>query len=117
MLKKITLKKSIAAFAAAAMCFAVLTGCNDKTSEPDVTDSAVSESSETAEASAMVNTEWSYGQVAIGGGGFVTGVYSTCEENVYYAKTDVGGAYVWSEDEQMWKSLSYWVSDEDRGRH
>lgn len=117
MLKKITLKRSIAAFSVAAMCFAVLTGCNDKTSEPDVTDSAVSESSETAEAeaSAMVNTEWSYGQVAIGGGGFVTGVYSTCEENVYYAKTDVGGAYVWSEDEQMWKSLSYWVSDEDKG--
>lgn len=77
------------------MAFCVLTGCGaDK---------------ETAD------TGWNYGQVEIGGGGFVTGVFSTCEENVYYARTDVGGAYRWDEAEQHWKSLGYWVTDDDKG--
>lgn len=61
------------------------------------------------------DSEWSYGQVEIGGGGFVTGVFSTCEENVWYARTDVGGAYRWNEADEHWKSLGYWVSDEDKG--
>lgn len=61
------------------------------------------------------DSEWSYGQVEIGGGGFVTGVFSTCEENVWYARTDVGGAYRWSEADEHWRSLGYWVSDEDKG--
>lgn len=61
------------------------------------------------------DSEWSYGQVEIGGGGFVTGVFSTCEENVWYARTDVGGAYRWNEADEHWKSLGYWVGDEDKG--
>ncbi|MBQ9120620.1 MAG: hypothetical protein IJY09_11310 [Lachnospiraceae bacterium] len=65
--------------------------------------------------STVPGEEWSYGQVAVGGGGFVTGVFATCEENVYYSRTDVGGAYRWDESAQAWKSLNYWVSEADVG--
>lgn len=95
MKKYSALKKIGAAAVSVCMAFCVLTGCGaDK---------------ETAD------TGWNYGQVEIGGGGFVTGVFSTCEENVYYARTDVGGAYRWDEAEQHWKSLGYWVTDDDKG--
>lgn len=50
-----------------------------------------------------------------GGGGFVTGVFSTSEENLYYARTDVGGAYRWDDARGMWVSLSYGISEADRG--
>ncbi len=49
--------------------------------------------------------QWS--NVAIGGGGYVTGmVYSEAEENLIYARTDIGGAYRWTEDEQRWVALT-----------
>ncbi|MBQ8281633.1 MAG: hypothetical protein IJZ25_04455 [Lachnospiraceae bacterium] len=59
--------------------------------------------------------EWTYGQVAMGGGGFVSGIFSTCEENVYYARTDVGGAYRFDNTTQKWVCLSYGISEEDKG--
>ena len=65
--------------------------------------------------SGAVNTGWTYGQVAVGGGGFVTGVFSTCEEGVFYARTDVGGAYRWDDSTKQWRSLNYWVSEDDVG--
>ncbi|MGN0586559.1 MAG: hypothetical protein ACI4JF_04670, partial [Oscillospiraceae bacterium] len=94
------LKRTAALLTAAFMSVSIFAGCSKKE------DSADAKGEESA---------WTYGQVAIGGGGFVTGVFSTNEENVYYAKTDVGGAYRWSEEEQQWKCLSYWVSDDDKG--
>lgn len=97
------LKRASAVITAALLCVSVLAGCNK--TDKDGTD-AENKSDDSA---------WTFGQVAIGGGGFVTGVFSTNEENVYYAKTDVGGAYRWSEEEQQWKCLSYWVSDDDKG--
>lgn len=62
-----------------------------------------------------INTDWTYGQVAMGGGGFVSGVFSTTEEGLYYCRTDVGGAYRFDSETQRWVSLGYWVTEEDRG--
>lgn len=61
------------------------------------------------------NAEWTYGQVAMGGGGFVTGVFSTTEEGLYYSRTDVGGAYRYDSETERWVSLGYWVTEADRG--
>ena len=61
------------------------------------------------------NSDWSYSQFAMGGGGFVSGVFATPEEGLYYARTDVGGAYRWDKDEGKWKSLSYNITEDDKG--
>jgi uncharacterized protein YjdB/PKD repeat protein len=63
------------------------------------------------------NTEsYSWNNVAIGGGGFVSGVFfSPIEQNVIYTRTDVGGAYRWNEANQSWISLMDWVSTDERG--
>lgn len=55
--------------------------------------------------------EWS--NVNIGGGGFVTGVIKTSNPNIYYARTDVGGAYRWDNDTSTWISISADVSKND----
>lgn len=59
--------------------------------------------------------DWSYSQLAMGGGGYVTGVFSTSQEDLYYARTDVGGAYRWDEGQGKWISLSYGVTEENVG--
>lgn len=59
--------------------------------------------------------DWSYSQMAMGGGGYVTGVFSTSQENLYYARTDVGGAYRWDEAQGRWLSLAYGVTEENVG--
>jgi len=52
-----------------------------------------------------------FGYVAIGGGGYVTSIIaSTTEENVFYAKTDVGGIFRWNETTRDWSPLFSWVS-------
>lgn len=57
-----------------------------------------------------------WGNVAIGGGGFVSAVIpSMIEPNLFYARTDVGGAYRWNESEKKWISLMDWVSIDERG--
>ncbi len=110
---RISSKRAAAAVTSAVMCLSLATGCNGGTSSntSDITTSGTSDVS----APEVADTGWTYGQVAVGGGGFVTGVFSTCEENVYYARTDVGGAYRWDEKSGQWKSLSYWVSESDVG--
>ena len=50
---------------------------------------------------------WEFNQVAMGGGGFVSGVFATSQEGLYYARTDVGGAYRYNKDTQLWESMSY----------
>ncbi|HET6557918.1 MAG TPA: hypothetical protein VFG54_11430 [Prolixibacteraceae bacterium] len=54
--------------------------------------------------------------VIIGGGGFVSGIV-TCptQQNLIFAKTDVGGAYRWVEETQSWKALNDWVSTTEKG--
>ncbi len=61
------------------------------------------------------STEWTYGQLPVGGGGFVTGVFATNEEGLYYARTDVGGAYRYNSATGRWESISQWVAEDERG--
>lgn len=55
-----------------------------------------------------------FGNITMGGGGYVTGII-TCpgEPNLIYAKTDVGGAYRWEESTQTWIPLLDWNSQEE----
>lgn len=58
--------------------------------------------------------EYTWSNVAIGGGGYVTGmVYSEAEENLIYARTDIGGAYRWKEDEQRWIAITDHLGQEN----
>jgi hypothetical protein len=53
-----------------------------------------------------------FGYVEIGGGGYVTSVIGcAAEPNLFYAKTDVGGAFRWQENSQTWKPLFAWVAN------
>jgi len=53
-----------------------------------------------------------FGYVAIGGGGYVTSVIGCpTENNLFYAKTDVGGIFRWQEENQSWKPLFGWVAN------
>lgn len=53
-----------------------------------------------------------FGYVEIGGGGYVTSVIGCpTEPNLFYAKTDVGGAFRWQESSQTWKPLFAWVAN------
>ncbi len=75
-------KRAIAGICSAAMLLCTASGCTER-----------------------VNYTWS--NVAIGGGGYVTGmVYSEAEENLIYARTDIGGAYRWTENEQRWVAIT-----------
>ena len=58
--------------------------------------------------------EWN--NVAIGGGGFVSGlITSKTEPGLTYARTDVGGAYRWDKRAARWIPLTDWVSDRETG--
>ncbi len=80
------MKRTLAALLGAAMMLGSAAGCSE-------------------EAAKDVTYEWS--NVAIGGGGYVTGmIYSEAEENLVYARTDIGGAYRWVEAEQRWVAIT-----------
>lgn len=54
--------------------------------------------------------------VAMGGGGFVSGIITSPEQqNLIFARTDVGGAYRWNEASGAWISISDWVSENEVG--
>ena len=108
---------------ATAICAA---GCNGNdnsgtSSSGDVTSSGSGDSSMTSDNttsggnSGTAQAQFTFSQVAMGGGGFVSGVFSTSEQGLYYARTDVGGAYRYNKDTQKWESMSYDISEEDRG--
>jgi xyloglucan-specific exo-beta-1,4-glucanase len=56
----------------------------------------------------------SFGNVTMGGAGYVTGII-TCptQTNLIYAKTDVGGAYRWEESTKSWRPLLDWNSQDE----
>jgi photosystem II stability/assembly factor-like uncharacterized protein len=52
--------------------------------------------------------------VQIVGGGFVDGIiFHPTAKGVRYARTDMGGAYRWSEEENRWQPITDWVSYKD----
>lgn len=114
--------RKTAVLTAAVLSFSMLalTGCGKTGDEAEVPAGTETSAAEGVGDNAPMsqvweNPDWSYGQVAIGGGGFVTGIINTCEPGLFYARTDVGGAYRWDVDKNMWVSLSYNVSDDDKG--
>ncbi len=69
-----------------------------------------------ANLSSQTTASYNWQNVAIGGGGFVSGiVFSPIEQNVIYSRTDVGGAYRWNEGDQSWISMMDWVDAGERG--
>lgn len=60
--------------------------------------------------------DYTWQNVTIGGGGFVSSVIAAPnDENIFYARTDVGGAYRWDEGTQTWIPLLDWVSSDQKG--
>lgn len=54
--------------------------------------------------------------VAVGGGGFVSGVIpAKTERGLFYARTDVGGAYRWDAQRERWIPLLDWLPEADMG--
>jgi photosystem II stability/assembly factor-like uncharacterized protein len=52
--------------------------------------------------------------VAMGGGGFVTGIIMhPRERGLMYARTDVGGAYRWDSPAQKWVPITDWIGAAD----
>jgi xyloglucan-specific exo-beta-1,4-glucanase len=69
----------------------------------------------TAWASTATQT-YQWKAVAMGGGGFVSAVIpSKNEQGLVYARTDVGGAYRWDKHQSLWVPLLDWVSDQETG--
>ena len=67
-------------------------------------------------ATAMSSGEFKWGNVMMGGGGFVSAIItSKTEPNLIYARTDVGGAYRWNEAAQSWIPITDWVNHRRMG--
>lgn len=61
-------------------------------------------------------TSYRWSNLAIGGGGFVTGIVtSPLEKGLMYCRTDVGGAYRWDTASASWIPLLDWVSENQTG--
>src|SRR5512137_2747477 len=59
-------------------------------------------------------TAQGFGNVAMGGGGYVTGIIACpSQQNLIYAKTYVGGAYRWEESTKSWIALLDWNSQDE----
>ena len=98
----------------AAVMTACSVGCSNSTDSSDSVDTG-SEVVGGEISSSVSESGWEFSQVAMGGGGFVSGVFATSEEGLYYARTDVGGAYRYDSTEQKWVCMSYGISEDDRG--
>ena len=91
------IKKILAVMASAFMISAAFSGCSGK---------------EDGKSAASVDYKWS--NVAIGGGGYVTGMeYSKAEEGLAYARTDIGGAYRWVDSESKWVAITDFLGSEE----
>ncbi|XRQ05567.1 cellulose binding domain-containing protein [Actinomadura welshii] len=69
----------------------------------------------TAVPSAAAET-YTWKNARIDGGGFVPGiVFSRKEQNLIYARTDIGGAYRWDQPQKRWTPLLDWVGWDEWG--
>ncbi|MEI8196109.1 MAG: hypothetical protein WCI73_09390, partial [Phycisphaerae bacterium] len=59
---------------------------------------------EALEPRTLLSVGWQ--SVAIGGGGFVTGLASSTDGTGIYARTDVGGAYRWNATSSQWQPIT-----------
>jgi xyloglucan-specific exo-beta-1,4-glucanase len=65
---------------------------------------------------AQTTTPYNWSSVAIGGGGFVSGIItSKAQPGLIYARTDVGGAYRWDTANSKWIPLTDFASDSQQG--
>lgn len=65
---------------------------------------------------AQTTESYTWSNLAIGGGGFVTGlVTSKTQAGLVYARTDVGGAYRWDVASAKWIPLMDGASDQEQG--
>ncbi|HEU5107422.1 MAG TPA: xyloglucanase, partial [Micromonosporaceae bacterium] len=72
----------------------------------------------TTPAAAAPSEPYTWKNVRIDGGGFVPGiVFSRAERNLIYARTDIGGAYRWTESSQSWTPLLDHVGWADWGHN
>lgn len=77
---------------------------------------ALPESEPGCDASTANAAGYCWRAVTIGGGGFVSGIVASDRvPNLLYARTDVGGAYRWSPDDERWLPLQDWVSEDEVG--
>ena len=111
---------SILLAAATAVSVAGVSGCSKNETNSSGSAPEDGGSSPAGEAGVPVSSKvsengWEFSQVAMGGGGFVSGVFATKQEGLYYARTDVGGAYRYNKDTQLWESMSYGISEDDQG--
>lgn len=61
------------------------------------------------------NYSWSHAKIIAGG--YITGLYfHPTEQNLMYARTDVGGAYRWSPTDNQWVQLLNFTSKADNSR-
>ena len=64
----------------------------------------------TGGAQAAASEPYTWKNVRIDGGGFVPGIiFNQTEQNLIYARTDIGGAYRWNQSTQSWTPLLDWV--------
>ena len=93
-------RKLLSLFLAAAMAVS-MSGCSGngngsgESGDSNVSSGSSGEDSGVVEmptSSRVSENGWKFGQVAMGGGGFVSGVFATSQDGLYYARTDVGGA-------------------------
>ncbi|WP_207515262.1 T9SS type A sorting domain-containing protein [Longitalea luteola] len=64
----------------------------------------------------QTTASYTWKNVAIGGGGFVSAIIpSKTQQNLVYARTDVGGAYRWDTSTNSWIPLTDWVADDQVG--
>jgi photosystem II stability/assembly factor-like uncharacterized protein len=68
-----------------------------------------------APAASPVSTEaYAWRNVAIGGGGYVTGIiFNQTQPGLVYLRTDIGGAYRWEGVTRTWRPLQDWVGRRD----
>ncbi|QNH17175.1 cellulase [Xanthomonas sp. SS] len=58
---------------------------------------------------------YQFRSVAIGGGGFVSGLlFHPAQQGLLYARTDVGGAYRWDAASAHWVALTDWLGPDDQ---